>query len=72
MPDHAGIDQRLSELIAKIETEQNRAKFTALVEELNCLLDSDLSGKKQPAQPNIDDPCTRQTPPTHSKLALGR
>jgi hypothetical protein len=55
MPTNAGVNQRLSELIAKIEIEQNRGKFSALVEELNHLLDSQPSDKKQPASPDIDD-----------------
>ncbi len=32
-------NQRIRELIAKIETEQDWKEFTALVEELNALLD---------------------------------
>jgi hypothetical protein len=55
MPANADISQRLSALIAKIEIEQNPKEFNALVEELNHLLDSDQSSKKQPASPAIDD-----------------
>jgi hypothetical protein len=66
MPANAGVNQQLSELIAKIEIEQNPGKFNALVEELNRLLDGDHSGKNSPATPKptapkIDDPY--RTPP---------
>ena len=33
--------QRMKELVAEIETEQDQSKFMALVEELNRLLDAD-------------------------------
>jgi hypothetical protein len=47
----AGIDtsQRLKELIAKIESEQNPRTFSVLVEELNQLLDGDKSVQSLPA-----------------------
>jgi len=41
-------NQRIRELVAKIETEQNQEKFSALVEELNRLLDSDQPVRKPP------------------------
>ena len=46
----AGTDtsQRLKELIAKIESEQNPKTFSVLVEELNHLLDSGRSVQSQP------------------------
>ena len=43
------ISQRLKELIAKIENEQNPRTFSLLVEELNRLLDSGKSVQSQPA-----------------------
>jgi hypothetical protein len=47
----AGTDtsQRLKELIAKIESEQNPRTFSVLVEELNRLLDDGRSVPSQPA-----------------------
>jgi hypothetical protein len=47
----AGTDtsQRLKELIAKIESEQNPKTFLVLVEELNLLLDSGKLVQSQPA-----------------------
>jgi len=42
--------QRLKELIAKIEIEQNPRTFSALVEELNRLLDGGQSAKKPPTR----------------------
>jgi hypothetical protein len=48
MQAHLDTNQRLKELIAKIEIEQNPKTFSALVEELNRLLDSDRSAKKPP------------------------
>ena len=39
MPVDADANQRLKELIAKIEVEQNPKHFSVLVEELNRLLD---------------------------------
>ncbi|HEY6371969.1 MAG TPA: hypothetical protein VIX37_15435 [Candidatus Sulfotelmatobacter sp.] len=48
MPVDADTDQRLKELIAKIEIEQNPEHFTALVEELNRLLDRDPSIQVRP------------------------
>jgi hypothetical protein len=48
MQAHVDSNRRLKELIAKIEIEQNPRTFSALVEELNRLLDSDQSAKKPP------------------------
>jgi len=48
MQTHVDRNQRLKELIAKIEIEQNPTTFSALVEELNRLLDSDQSAEKPP------------------------
>ncbi len=42
-------NQRLKELIAKIETEQNPKQFSVLVEELNRLLERQPSTQAQPA-----------------------
>ena len=73
MPANPDIGQRLSALIAKIEIEQNRGKFNALVEELNHLLDSDQSGKKQPASPDIDDhPHLRHNQPTANSPLIAK
>lgn len=44
-------NQRIRELIAKIESEKDQTKFTALVEELNHLLDGKLP-EKQPPKPS--------------------
>lgn len=66
MPANAGINQRLSELIAKIEIEQNPRTFTSLAEELNRLLDGDQSGKNLSASPGIDDQHPGQTLPSPS------
>jgi hypothetical protein len=41
-------NQRIRELVAKIETEQDQGTFTALVEELNRLLDGNPPVKKPP------------------------
>jgi len=41
-------DHRMREIVAKIEAEQDREKFTALVAELNRLLDADQPVKKPP------------------------
>ena len=41
--------QRLKELVAKIESEQNPRTFSLLVEELNRLLDGGKSVQAQPA-----------------------
>ncbi len=46
MQAHLDTNQRLKELIAKVEIEQNPKTFSALVEELSRLLDSDRSAKK--------------------------
>jgi hypothetical protein len=43
-------NKRIRELVAKIQTEKDQIKFTALVEELNCLLDGK-PVKKLPAPP---------------------
>ncbi len=43
-------NQRIRELVAKIETEQDQGKFSALVEELNQLLDDDPPSQKAPSQ----------------------
>lgn len=48
MQAHLDTNQRLQELIAKIEIEQNPRMFSGLVEELNGLLESDRSAKKPP------------------------
>ena len=45
-----GIQERLRELAAKIAAETEHDKFTALVEELNGLLDQELH-PRQPASP---------------------
>ena len=42
---------RIRELVTKIEAEKDQRKFSALVEELNHLLDSDQPVKK-PTQPS--------------------
>jgi len=42
---------RIRELVEKIKLEQDQGKFTALVEELNRLLDSDQPVRK-PTQPS--------------------
>lgn len=41
MQSNGDPNQRLKELVAKIETEQNPGKIPGLVEELNRLLDGD-------------------------------
>lgn len=48
MQDSNGVSQRLRELAEKIATEQDHDKFTALVKELNELLDAE-QRPKQPA-----------------------
>ena len=47
----ANDSNRIRELVEKIKVEQDQIKFTALVEELNRLLDRDQPVKK-PAQPS--------------------
>jgi hypothetical protein len=49
MPVDADSDQRLKELLAKIEVEQNPTHFSVLVEELNRLLDRDRLVQMPPA-----------------------
>ncbi len=44
--------QRIRELVAKIEAEQDHDKFTVLVQELNSLLDAD---------PPVENPPTPST-----------
>ncbi len=44
----ANDSNRIRELIEKIKIEQDQIKFTALVEELNRLLDSDQPPRKPP------------------------
>jgi hypothetical protein len=44
MPVNSDQRRRIMELVSKIETEKNQARFTALVHELNELLE----GKSQP------------------------
>ena len=46
----ASDSKRIMELLEKIKLEQDQGKFTALVEELNRLLDSDQPVRK-PTQP---------------------
>ena len=47
-----GVRERLRELAAKIATELDHDKFTALVKEFNELLDAEYP--KQPASPSPD------------------
>lgn len=49
MPVDADANERLKELIAKIETEQNPKEFSVLVEELNRLLERGPSMQVRPA-----------------------
>ncbi len=49
MPVDADANQRLKELIAKIEIEQNPKNFSVLVEELNRLLERQPSPQARPA-----------------------
>ncbi len=49
MPVDANANQRLKELIAKIELEQNPKEFSVLVEELNRLLERGPSLQVRPA-----------------------
>jgi hypothetical protein len=49
MQADADANQRLKELIAKIEIEQNPKTFSVLVDELNRLLDSSTSVQQAPA-----------------------
>jgi len=49
MQGHNSLQQRLRELAAKIATEQDHDKFTALVQEFNVLLDDE----KQPPNETV-------------------
>ena len=48
MPVDADANERLKELIAKIETEQNPKEFSVLVEELNRLLEPSMQVRPAP------------------------
>jgi hypothetical protein len=48
-----GIQERLRELAAKIATEQEHDKFTALVKELNDMLDAERRPKPTDTGPNF-------------------
>jgi hypothetical protein len=48
MRSNGDTNQRLKELVARIETEQDAKKFTELVKELNRLLDGKQPVQKQP------------------------
>jgi len=54
MQEGGSIRQRLRDLAAKIATEQDHDKFTALVKEFNQLVDGDEQQPREPHDHHVD------------------